>query len=254
MNCNGPLVSVANLIGYTIYPIDVPGNVQGSATAVQNERDTPQRLARATGGVPMTSFLRRAALARAVEDTRTYYWLGFEPTRRDDDEFHEVEINIIGRSNLDVRTREGYVDMSRDREIAMTVEATLLFGDPSDAQPLDVRFSEPIRARRGRISVPIEVAIPLDQVALLPVAGLWQNELEIRILVMDPNGARADMSTEKIPVTGPEEPQPGDFFYYETDLRLRRREHTYVIAVYDPLTGTTMTSTGEISPKQAAMD
>ena len=243
----GPLVSAANLIGYTIYPVDVPGNVQGAAA--QNERGTLQRLARATGGVPMTSFLRKVALARTVEDTRTYYWLGFEPTRREDDEFHEVEINIIGRTDLDVRTREGYVDMSRDREIALTVEATLLFGDPSDARPLDVHFSEPVRVRRGKVTVPIEVAIPLDQVALLPVAGLWQNELEVRVLVMDLNGIRADMSTEKIPIAGPEEPEPGEVFYYETELRLRRRVHTYVIAVYDPLTGTTMTSTGEVNPE-----
>lgn len=245
----GPLVSTANLIGYTIYPVDVPGNVRGTATSVQNARGTLQRLARATGGVPMTSSLRTTALARTVEDTRTYYWLGFEPSRRKDDKFHDVEINVIGRADLDVRTREGYVDMSTDREVAMTVEAALLFGDPSDAQPLDVRFSEPVRVRRGKVSVPIEVAIPLDQVTLLPVAGLWRNELEIRVLVMDVTGARADMSTEKIPITGEAEPQPGEFFYYQTDLRLRRREHTYVIAVYDPLTRTTMTSTGEIGPK-----
>ncbi len=197
----------------------------------------------------MTSFLRKVALARTVEDTRTYYWLGFEPTRREDDEFHEAEINIIDRTDLNVRTREGYVDTSRDREIAMTVEAALLLGEPSDAQPLDVRFSEPVRGRRGRISVPIEVAIPLDEVALLPVDGLWQNELEVRVLVMDLDGNRADMATEKIPITGQEEPQPGGFFYYQTDLKLRRREHTYVIAVYDPLTGTSMVATGDIVPE-----
>ncbi len=238
----GPLVSAANLTGFTIYPVDVPGR---GGPKVR----TLYRLARATGGVAMPSFRRKEALARAAEDTRSYYWLGFQPSRREDDAFHDLKVNLVGRPDLRVRTREGYVDMSRDREIALTVEAALLFGDPSDARPLDVRFSEPVRARRGKVSVPIEVAIPLDQVALLPVAGLWQNELEVRVLVMDLNGSRADMSTEKIPISGPEEPQPGQLFYYQTDLELRRREHTYVIAVYDPLTGTTMTSTGEIGPE-----
>ena len=238
----GPLVSAANLTGFTIYPVDVPGR------GGRNVR-TLDRLARATGGLAMPSSRRKEALARVAQDTRSYYWLGFEPSRREDDAFHDLKVNLVGRPDLRVRTREGYVDMSRNREIAMTVETALLFGDPSDAQPLDVYFSEPVRARRGKISVPIEVAIPLDEVALLPVSGLWQNELEVRVLVMDLNGSRADMSTEKIPISGPAEPQPGQFFYYQTDLRLRRREHTYVIAVYDPLTGTTMTSTGEIGPK-----
>ncbi len=99
------------------------------------------------------------------------------------------------------------------------------------------------------MSVPVEVAIPLDEVQLLPVGGMWRNELEVRVTAMDMNGNRADMSIEKIQIAGPEEPRPGQLFYYQTELRLRRREHTYVIAVYDPLTGTVLTATGGLSPK-----
>ena len=39
-----------------------------------------------TGGVPMINAHRDAALARVVADTRSYYWLGFEPQRREDDD------------------------------------------------------------------------------------------------------------------------------------------------------------------------
>ena len=268
----GPLVSAANLIGYALYPVDLQGaaanfagdaslslgpdvgpNDLGVVAGSLNREDmvhgTLQLLAQATGGVPMINAERDTALAGAVEDTRSYYWLGFEPSRREDDAFHDVKVRLAGRPDLRVRTREGYVDMSREREVAMTVEAALLFGGQPAAQPLEVRFSDPVRGRRGRMLVPVEVAILLDEVQLLPVAGQWRSTLEVRVTAMDMNGNRADMSIEKIQIAGPTKPQPGQLFYYQTELRLRRREHTYVIAVYDPLTGTVLTSTGGISPE-----
>jgi VWFA-related protein len=268
----GPLVSAANLIGYALYPVDLPGAsrdfvgdasvgvgpdpgpndlsvVAGSLNREYLLQDTLELLAHATGGVPMANAERDAALARAVEDTRSYYWLGFEPSRREDDAFHDVDVRLVGREDLNVRAREGYVDISREREVAITVEAALLFGGQPAAQPLQVSFSDPVRGRRGRMSVPVEVAIPLDEVQLLPVGGMWRNELEVRVTAMDMDGNRADMSIEKIQIAGPEEPRPGQLFYYQTELRLRRREHTYVIAVYDPLTGTVLTATGGLSPK-----
>ena len=204
----GPLVSAANLTGFTIFPVEVPG---------RRRPITPRQPANAVPAGPRhrrpchDKFPAKEALARAVEDHSLVLLAGLRTEPAEDDAFHDLKVNLVGRPDLRVRTREGYVDMSRDREIAMTVEAALLFGDPSDAQPLDVRFSEPVRTRRGKISVPIEVTIPLDEVALLPVAGLWQNELEVRVLVMDLNGSRADMSTEKIPISGPEEPNRASF-------------------------------------------
>ena len=268
----GPLVSTANLTGFSLYPVDLPGptrdfrgdasrglgpdprtgDVRATPGSLEREdslHSTLQLLARSTGGVPMINAERDAALAAAVADTRSYYWLGFEPQRRDDEAYHEIVVRPVNRPDLTVRTREGYVDRSRDREIEMAVEAALMFGDPPGARPLDVRIGEPARAGRRRMSVPLEVAIPLDEIQLLPVAGVWQNELEVRVTAMDLEGNRADVSVEKVPIAGSSEPQPGQVFYYQTNLQLRRREHTYVVAVYDPLTGTSLTSTGTIGPE-----
>ena len=154
----GPLVSTANLIGFSLYPVDVPGPMRGfggdasrgfranaaidpadaSAAALEREdtvHSTLHLLARSTGGVPLVNFRRDVALASVVADTRSYYWLGFEPRRREDDRFHQIEVRLAGRADLNARTREGYVDMSRDHELDMTAKAALLFGDPPDALP-----------------------------------------------------------------------------------------------------------------------
>lgn len=268
----GPLVSAANLIGYALYPVDLPGmsaSFAGDATrgfgsdarpddtragAGSLEREdmlhsTLDLLADSTGGVSMLNADRDQALAAAVEDTRSYYWVGFEPVRREDEAFHDIEVRIAGRPDLRVRTREGYVDMSRDREVSMTVEAAMRFGIPPDTRPLEVRFSDPVRAGRRRMSMAVEVVIPLDHVELMPVAGGWRNELEVRVTAMDVDGNRSEMSRERILIAGPEKPRPGQVFYYETDLVFRRRDHTWVIAVYDPLTGAVLTSRGEVAKK-----
>ncbi len=270
----GPLVSAANLIGYTLYPVDVPGfrpefaldasvgfdgnsavdPSQGALGSLMQEREMMQHhtlelLARSTGGVPMINSQRDTALADAVADTRSYYWLGFEPQRREDDEVHDVDVRLVGYPEYRVRSREGYVDMSRGTEVTMMVEGALLFGNPPSAKPLGVRFGKPQRAGFGKIMVPVQVAIPLDEVTLLPVAGVWQNELEFRVTVMDRNGNRSETPVETIRIAGNQQPQPGQYFTFETGLELRRREHTFVIAVYDPLTGTILSSSGDIGPR-----
>ncbi len=263
----GPLVAAANLIGYALYPVDLPGlsasfagdaagglgpGAQPDATgAGLLEREdmlhsTLDLLARSTGGVSMINADRDQALAAAVEDTRSYYWIGFQPRRREDEAFHDIEVRLTGRPDLRVRTREGYVDMSRDREVSMTVDAAMRFGIPPDTRPLEVRFSDPVRAGRRRMSMAVEVVIPLDHVELIPVAGGWRNELEVRVTAMDLDGNRSEMSRERILIAGPAKPRPGQVFYYETDLVFRRRDHTWVIAVHDPLTGTVLTSRGEV--------
>ena len=83
----------------------------------------------------------------------------------------------------------------------------------------------------------------------LPVAGEWLSVVEVRVTAMDEGGNRSEVSFEKVPISGAHEPEPGRTFYYETDLELRRREHSYVITVHDPLTGTNPTSTGKVGPK-----
>ena len=123
------------------------------------------------------------------------------------------------------------------------------FGVPPDTRPLEVRFSDPVRAGRRKMSMAVEVVIPLDHVELMPVAGGWRNELEVRVTAMDMDGNRSEMSSERILIAGPTEPQPGQVFYYETDLVFRRRDHTGVIAVFDPLTGMVLTSRGEVVRK-----
>ncbi len=282
----GPLMSAANLTGYTLYPVDVPGfgpEAPGDVSVAFDVRDEPEaalfsdtdptrpigatqagdstfllqrealqhaaleRLAGATGGLAMINDQRDTALAAAIADTRSYYWLGVQPQRREDGGVHDVEARLVDRSELSLRTREGYVDLSPEAEVLTAIDTALLFGDPPSTAPLRVRLGEPERAGR-RLRVAAELAVPLDHVVFLKREGMWQAELEVWIAATDETGNRSETSFQTFRIAGDYPPEPGQTYYIDTGLELRRREHRFVIAVFDPHSGAILTSSGEIRP------
>ncbi|MDE2979305.1 MAG: VWA domain-containing protein [Acidobacteriota bacterium] len=280
----GPLVHAANRLGYTLYPVDLAGlnprfanspfgigDVSvgynagagaGSAAAQPSPFAAPQGLnlewsqdaafgylAHETGGLPMINAFRDIALAEAATDTRHYYWLGFEPPRNQDDELHDIEIRLAGHTNLRVRSRQSYLDLSSSAELTMMVEGSVLFGGAPGKETLAVRFGPPRRARGRKILVPMEIAIPLDDVELLPMGGRFTNELEFRVTVIKEAGERSETPTEKIRISGATEPPPGVVFVYETTLLIRSHEHRYVASIYDPLTGAVLSASGTVGPR-----
>ena len=270
----GPLVNAANLVGYSLYPIDLPGlqgapgsPIAGFGTAgvapagsiggyamwrgVPERRfhDVLQFLADETGGLPMINSFSRKALAETAADTRSYYWLGFEPPRNEDDRLRDIAVRLPRHQGLRVRTREHYLDMSRATEVGMLVEGALLFGGSPGAESLEVSFGEPTKVGLLKLDLPMTVAFPLEDVELLPVDGQWMNELEFRIRLMNKWGHQAAPPAVKIPVVIPKEPTRGDFFIFEMDLKIRKREHRFVAAVYDPLTGELLSTRGTVGPR-----
>ncbi len=272
-----PLVHAANLVGYTLYPVDLPGlrpeKVRTAASGrygggpfvsdlayagrssngrwvnlEHSQHAAFEFLARETGGIAMINAARSTALADAAADTRSYYWLGFEPSREQNDELHDIDVRLVGRRDFRVRSRRNYMDLSRSTELTMLVEGNLLFGGTPGAEALDVRFGASRKARFRKIFVPMEVTIPLDDLTFLPVGEQWMNELEFRVTLIDEHGARSETPVSKIPILGSETPPPGEAFVYETDLLMRNRTHRYVAAVYDPLSGAILSASGDVGP------
>ncbi|MXW00985.1 MAG: VWA domain-containing protein [Holophagales bacterium] len=235
-------------LGTSTRPLRIPSpSLQGWCRR-ENGHEVLRFLARQTGGLPMLDGSRDRALGEAAEDTRTYYWLGFEAPRDQNDELHDIKVRLPGRRGLRVRTRKHFLDISRSTEVTMLVEGALAFDDSPGKDVLDARFGTPRKAGFRKISVPIEVSIPLDDVQLLPMDGRWMNELEFRVTLIDEHGDRSETPVDKIPIHGSRAPSPGDTFVYETELVMRRREHRYVAAVYDPLSGAILSASGDVGP------
>lgn len=259
----GPLSDTANLLGFTLYPVDMPGMQResrdasyGAAPAGAGSGFYPREdqihasllfLADETGGEAMINSQRDHAFDRVVDDTRSYYWLGFTPERSANDASHDIKVEVL-RPGLRVRSRGSYLDFSRESEITMMVESSLLFGSPPSTTPLELHFGKPEKSGMGKITLPLEVGIPLDEVTLLPVGNRFASQLEVRVTVMDQAGNRSDTPVAKVDIVGDRLPQPGQHFTWVTGLELRRRKHRVVVAVWDPVSGNIMSSSIEVQP------
>ncbi len=252
-----PLIDTANLLGYTIYPVDVPGLRGNTAGADQAE---PQNLgfapeteveagmmvmARETGGRALLNSLNLNPLETVWEDTRSYYWIGYSPTRSRDDRSHKIKIEVREKG-LRVRSRKSFLDLSRSEEVSAMVESTLLFGNAPSGGDLPLEVGEIEKKGGRRMEVPLTLAIPVSAVTFLPTSEGYATQLEVRFAVRDDGGGQAPMSVVPLRFDGPNEPDQDGFLRYETSLTLRRRPHEVVVSVFDPASGRMISNRLEI--------
>ena len=255
-----PLVTAANRVGYTVYPVDMAGLRPtfgldpATGGLLPDNPEIAQEaalwfLAHETGGKPMINFYRKVALAETVADTRSFYWLGFNPPRGENDALHDIEVRLPGRRDLRVRSRQHYRDMSRSTEFTLLVEGSLMFGGLPGKNVLEVHFGTPRKAGFRKFLVPTWVTIPVDDLTLLPIDGQWTNDVEFRISVVDRHGDRSKNLGTRIPIRYSEAPPPGETFVYETELPIRKGTHRFLAALYDPLSGEILARGGTVGPK-----
>ncbi len=260
-----PLVDTANQLGYTIYSVDVPGlapeslidaeqpdlpnegEQQAAFVRENNAEYTLEYVARQTGGRALINAGRKSALERAAADTRTYYWLGFVPEWAGDDSSHHVDVRVL-RQGLKVRSRSGYLDFSRRREVSMAVESILMFGDGPGSRPLHLAVGAPQKSSPGTMRVQIDLAVPATELTLLPVGDRKVAELELRVAAIDERGRRSDVPVIPVRLTVATDPKPGQLAVYRTTLELRRTGNRLAVALYDPAAGTIWSATTEVHP------
>lgn len=261
-----PLSETANRLGYTIYPVDVPGiqsvgadagfsdidsAVIGRRLSDQRENEnqaTLYQLASQTGGKALTNSLRDVALERVVADIQSYYWIGFTPSWKGDDSVHDVKVKVRDRK-YKIRTRKGFSDLSRATEVNMMVESALRFGSAPGGIPLAAEVGRGKSAGWGKREVPLKVAIPLDALTFLPTADGYRAQAELRVAVLDDDGETADIPVIPIELKAARPPQAGEALPYETALKMRNKPHDLVVSIYDNASGRILSAKLEVKAK-----
>ncbi len=276
------IAETANLLGYTLYPVDLAGiqtvrfddddlsftsiNVNTGGFAGNNSIDRQRRdgtrglfspdidrqstlrvLARDTGGRALLAGDRLAALPKVVQDTSSYYWLGFSPDRQRDDIRHRIELEVL-RPGLKVRTRNSFLDLSRDAEVTMMAQSALLFGATNQLSALSVEIGETTRKGLSRMNVPVRLSIPVNEVTMVPSGGKYVAEVEVRLAAMDRYGSRSDVPVTPLRLTLDGAPDANGRLFYETTLKMRRQPHDLVISVHDTPSGQVLTSLVSVAP------
>jgi VWFA-related protein len=258
------LGDLANAAGYTLYPVDAPGArlVPGASAeygertveerfgddlAQNNEETSLLRLAEATGGRALLDESRLSALERVVEDTRSYYWLGFEYRRQGDGGRRGIQVEVT-RPGLTVRSRRSFLDVSPLVEGALTAERALLLGT-DDEPTLTVELGEAKRAGAGKVQQPFAVRIPFDEVTVGRGPKGPRLRLELRVAVEDGKGGRSDLTTLPLKLDLPPGMLERGFAWYDAAVKLRRRKHVLVFTLTDQATGTTLVARHEVDPR-----
>ncbi|MEO1366519.1 MAG: hypothetical protein AAFX50_05045, partial [Acidobacteriota bacterium] len=259
-----PLVETANLLSYSLYPIDVPGLWNRDFDIVdQTVEDGELRrnesalredevefalldMASQTGGRALIDGARTAAFERIVADTRSYYWLGFTPNWQGDDTEHEVKVRMRDRG-LKARSRKGYADLSRQTEVTLMVESALRFGEAPAAVPLVAEVGRGKRSGWGKRDVPLSLQIPMDQVTFLPQSEGLVAQLELRVAVLDERGNEAEVPVVPLTFLAKGPPEDGARATYETSLRLRNDPHDVVVSIYDRASGKIMSTKVQVA-------
>jgi VWFA-related protein len=250
-----PLVDTANRLGYTLYPVDMPGLGAGTGADVQDSDFGSNRLisspwdqstdyalnylAKETGGRAAINTARLEALDRMAEDTSSYYWLGFTPAWKADDRHHRIELETR-RPGLRVRTRHGFTDLSRKTEMAMNTEGLLLFGAGAESpagKVIQVEMGKPARAGLSTVKVPVTLSIPAEALTLMPVAGGFAAEASLSVGALDRWGSQSDLPVQNMRLNFKSQPKPGDIVRYHTSVRMGRGRQQVVFTLRDSLTG-----------------
>jgi VWFA-related protein len=257
-----PLVDTANRLGYTIYPVDVPGvesagtdaSLAGPARTGFNLREQEHEAsllytAEQTGGRALLNGLNSQVLQAAESDTRSYYWLGFTPSWQGNDKRHKVSLAVLTKG-LKIRTRTGFLDLSRKAENSLVVESAMLFGNSPDVVPMAIKLGAPVASGRREMEVPVSLAIPVDAITFVPLNGKHTAELELRVAAVDSGGNRAPVPVIPVTLTGEQAPKAGAYVQYDTRLKLKKLPHHLTIAIFDPLSGKIATAQADVAPPQ----
>lgn len=238
------LIDTANLLGYTVYPMDQQGS-RPLMRLWQNLR----YVARDTGGRAFMAGSNVAALDIVAADTSDYYWLGFVPAYQRDDRAHDIRVEVL-KPALRVRSRRGYLDLSRRAEADMEAQRALLFPEEavSEAGPLLVELGAVEKISRRSMSVPVTVHLPVGRFPALPYRGRFLQELQLRFATIDGLGRQARIPMIPLSLGGGSEPTSEEVVLYRTFLSMKRRPHDLVVTVHDPLSRLTASARVAVAP------
>lgn len=248
-----PVAYEANRLGYSLYPVDVKGlDTFQAQNDVERTEPSPftlvttgfdreidhnlQYMADTTGGKAALNSNRMGALERLVEDSASYYLLGFSPVWRGDDRGHRVELAVT-RPGHQVRTRTSYIDASHRRRLSLEADAALLLGK-LDAQPrLIVNVGEPAPAAGGERDIAVTLGVPVGSLAFFRQETGFRAEAPIVVVMLDEKGNRRDLPQIWLKVEMKELPREGKYARFNFSLPAGAGAQKIVVTVHDAVSG-----------------
>jgi len=256
----GPLAETANLLGYSIYGVDMPGFMQtgGSDASLATGRGAAygsteffleddlhsslRFLSAETGGLALINDRRISALGEVRKDVESFYWLGFTPSWNRDDERHTIRVEV-DNPDVFVRTRSGYLDLAPQTQVAMAVESSLLFGMGRPSSELQMKIGAVEPAGKGLVHVDIEMSVPISALTVQQSDTGYDAEATLFVAALDASGGRSEVPAIPLLLSSPVPFPPNGLVAHTVTLKLRKNTERVSMALYDVYGGKTYTNT-----------
>ncbi|MFA6957369.1 MAG: VWA domain-containing protein [Thermoanaerobaculia bacterium] len=249
------VAQTANANGVTLYTLHAGGlGASGASTSAENQQATTpivsnaaltnsqeslRMLAGMTGGVATTGTNNfGGAFDRIASDVNSYYSLGYRSGVERVDRQRSIDVRAKNK-NYKVRSRKSFVEKSLYTEISDKVIANVFYDSNQNDLGIMVITGQARAAGDERFTLPMEIRVPMDNLAFIPTAAGLRGGFSVFIVTADDNGDMSDVQQQQHPLTLTEEQQKeskGKFYTYSVDLLMRKGRNRISVAVVDDAT------------------
>jgi VWFA-related protein len=204
--------------------------------ALTNSQESLRMLAGMTGGVSTTGSNNfGGAFAQIATDINSYYSIGYRSGVERVDRQRSIDVKAKNK-NYTVRSRKSFVEKSLYTEISDKVIANVYYQEQENPMGIVVTTGQARAAGDDRYTLPMEVRVPMDNLAFLPTASGMRGGFSVFIVVADDKGDMSDVQQQNHPLTLTEEQLKeikGKFYTYSVDLLMRKGRNRISVALID---------------------
>ena len=249
------LVNTAAAAGVTLYTIDSAGlrsdmgieaeNRQprsplAASTMSANYQDSLSYMAEQTGGLAILNANDPTpGLEKIANDFETYYSLGYRLIPSGQDRVHHIQVKVKGHPDYRLSYRKSFIEKTLPTRIGDRVISGLTFELEDNPLGIELSTGVPAPADNGRWTLPIEVRIPLDKVALIPEGEDLVGYLMVYYAARDDEGKQSDLQRTEHPIRMPAsryETARRQFYTVTASLLLEAGKYRISVGVRDELT------------------
>jgi len=249
------LVNTATAAGVTFYTIDSAGLQSDSGIEAErtqprspisasimtsNYQDSLMYMAEQTGGLAILNANDPTpGLEKIANDFETFYSLGYRLIPSGQDRMHHIQVKVKGHSEYRLAYRKSFIEKTLPTRIGDRVVSGLTFDLEDNPLGIELATGVAAPADEGRWTLPIEVRIPFEKVALIPEGDSLIGYLMVYYAARDNEGKQSDLQRTEHPIRIPAseyEKVRKQFFTVSANLLLEPGTYRISVGVRDELT------------------
>jgi len=249
------LVTTAAAANITLYTIDArglaselgieaenraPRSTLAASIARSNYQDSLVYMAEQTGGLAIVNTNDvRPGLEKIATDFETYYSLGYRLVPSGEDRVHRVEVKVKNHPEYQLAYRRTFVEKSLPTRIADRVITGLAFDLEDNPLGIELAVGEPIPASERYWSLPVEIRVPIQKLALVPSGDEYSGSIMVYYAARDDEGKQSDLQRQQHDVRIPQKDYAqaqNKHFTITASLLLEPGKYRISVGVRDVLT------------------